>query len=55
MVLPEAVLDATSLSRDMNAIFSDDARAAEMAGAALSLGRPDAARRLLALVTDIAA
>ena len=55
MVLPEAVLDATSLTRDMNAILSDGARAADMAHAALSLGRPDAARRLFSLVTDLAA
>lgn len=55
MVLPEAVLDAESLSRDMGAILSDSARAADMARAALSLGRPDAASRLFSLVTDIAA
>lgn len=55
LLLPEAVLDAASLSRDMHAILSDPGRAASMAAAALSLGRPDAARQLFTLVTDIAA
>lgn len=54
MVLPESVLDATSLSRDIHAILSDANRADGMARAALSLGRPDAARRLSDLVTDLA-
>lgn len=55
LLLPESVLDATSLSRDMHAILSDASRAEGMARAALSLGRPDAARRLTDLVTDLAA
>ncbi|AXC49569.1 undecaprenyldiphospho-muramoylpentapeptide beta-N-acetylglucosaminyltransferase [Paracoccus suum] len=54
MVLPESVLDATSLSRDMHAILSDASRADGMARAALTQGRPDAARRLSDLVTDLA-
>lgn len=54
MLLPESVLDAASLSRDMNAILTDATRADGMARAALSLGRPDAARRLTDLVTDLA-
>ncbi|MDO5641457.1 MAG: UDP-N-acetylglucosamine--N-acetylmuramyl-(pentapeptide) pyrophosphoryl-undecaprenol N-acetylglucosamine transferase [Paracoccus sp. (in: a-proteobacteria)] len=55
MVLPESVLDAESLARDIAAILTDPARATEMAQAALDLGRPDAARRLYDLVTEIAA
>lgn len=55
LILPEAVLDAGSLSRNIGAILSDGARAADMARAALSLGRPDAASHLFELVTDIAA
>lgn len=54
MVLPESVLDAASLSRDIHAILSDAARADGMARAALTLGRPDAARRLTDLVTELA-
>ena len=52
-VLPESVLDAASLARDMHAILTDPARARQMAAAALSLGRPDAARRLFDLVTEL--
>ncbi len=53
VVLPESVLDAESLRRDMRDILSDSARAADMAAAALSLGRPDAAGRLADLVTEL--
>ncbi|WP_112872685.1 UDP-N-acetylglucosamine--N-acetylmuramyl-(pentapeptide) pyrophosphoryl-undecaprenol N-acetylglucosamine transferase [Paracoccus endophyticus] len=55
IVLPESVLDAASLTRDLHAILSDGTRAAQMAAAALSLGRPDAAARLHDLVTELAA
>lgn len=55
LLLPEAVLDAASLSRDMQSILTDPARAVGMAAAARDLGRPDAARRLFTLVTEIAA
>ncbi|WP_134726395.1 UDP-N-acetylglucosamine--N-acetylmuramyl-(pentapeptide) pyrophosphoryl-undecaprenol N-acetylglucosamine transferase [Paracoccus luteus] len=55
VVLPESVLDAASLTRDLHAILSDGTRAASMAAAALSLGRPDAAARLHDLVTELAA
>ncbi|MRX51376.1 undecaprenyldiphospho-muramoylpentapeptide beta-N-acetylglucosaminyltransferase [Paracoccus sp. S-4012] len=55
LTLPESVLDAPSLARDMQSLLTDPARAAGMAANALSLGRPDAARRLLDLVTDLAA
>ena len=53
VVLPESVLDAESLRRDMRDILSDSARAASMAAAALKLGRPDAASRLADLVTEL--
>ena len=52
-VLPESVLDAASLARDMHAILTDPTRARGMAAAALSLGRPDAAERLFDLVTEL--
>lgn len=50
---PEAQLDAPGLTRDILAILSNPAQATAMADAALSLGRPDAARRLYDLVTEI--
>ena len=53
VVLPESVLDISSLTRDLNAILTDAARATAMASAALSMGRPDAAARLYDLVTEI--
>lgn len=52
-VHPESVLDAEGLTRDIRAILTDPARASQMASAALALGRPDAARRLYDLVTEI--
>lgn len=55
MVLPESVLDAESLRRDMRGILSDGARASDMAAAALALGRPDAAQQLADLVTELTA
>ncbi|MBV0890694.1 UDP-N-acetylglucosamine--N-acetylmuramyl-(pentapeptide) pyrophosphoryl-undecaprenol N-acetylglucosamine transferase [Paracoccus sp. Z118] len=53
VVLPESVLDIASLTRDLNAILADPARAGRMAAAALALGRPDAAARLYDLVTEL--
>lgn len=53
LVHPESMLDAESLTRDIRAILNDPARATAMADAALSLARPDAARRLYDLVTEI--
>lgn len=53
ILLPESVLDAESLARDMRDILSDSARATTMAAAALMLARPDAATRLADLVTDL--
>lgn len=54
ILLPESVLDAGSLTRDLRGILSDPALASRMAGAALALGRPDAAARLHSIVTDLA-
>ncbi|MTH65733.1 UDP-N-acetylglucosamine--N-acetylmuramyl-(pentapeptide) pyrophosphoryl-undecaprenol N-acetylglucosamine transferase [Paracoccus shanxieyensis] len=53
LVLPESMLDAESLRRDMQEILSDGALASRMAATALSLGRPDAAARLAELVTEL--
>lgn len=53
IVLPESILDETSLRRDIRAILSDDGRASQMAASALSLGRPDAAATLADLVTEL--
>lgn len=54
LVHSESALDVATLTRDMLALLSDPERASAMAGAALKLGRPDAARRLYDLVTEIA-
>lgn len=54
LIHPESVLDAPGLARDIRAILTDPDRAARMAAAALFLARPDAARRLFDLVTEIA-
>lgn len=53
VVLPESVLDAESLKRDIRSILSEEGRATQMAAEALSLGRPDAATRLADLVTEL--
>lgn len=53
LLMPESVLDAESLRRDMRDILSDSARATTMAAAALTLARPDAAQRLADLVTEL--
>ncbi|WBU59473.1 UDP-N-acetylglucosamine--N-acetylmuramyl-(pentapeptide) pyrophosphoryl-undecaprenol N-acetylglucosamine transferase [Paracoccus albus] len=55
LMLPESILDPETLTRDMLAVLTDPDRAAGMAAAALSLGRPDAAQRLYEIVTEIAA
>ncbi len=54
LIHPESELDAPGLTRDIRAILNDPPRAAQMAAAALFLARPDAARRLYDLVTEIA-
>ncbi len=53
LIHPESVLDAESLARDIRAILTDPAHAQAMAQAALTLARPDAARRLYDLVEEI--
>lgn len=46
VVMQEAEFDRDSVSREIIAIITDPGRAADMANAALSLGRPDALERL---------
>lgn len=53
VVLPESVLDAESLRRDIRAILSDEGRATQMAANSLALGRPAAATRLADLVVEL--
>ncbi|MDB6177536.1 UDP-N-acetylglucosamine--N-acetylmuramyl-(pentapeptide) pyrophosphoryl-undecaprenol N-acetylglucosamine transferase [Paracoccus sp. Z330] len=53
-IYPEAGLDPERMTRDIRAILEQPAQARAMAQAALALGRPDAARRLYELVTEIA-
>lgn len=53
-VIAEAALDPATLARHMTAILSDGTLAADMARAALSLGRPDAAAALADLVGELA-
>jgi UDP-N-acetylglucosamine--N-acetylmuramyl-(pentapeptide) pyrophosphoryl-undecaprenol N-acetylglucosamine transferase len=55
VVLPERELTPGRLAAEVAEILSDPARAAAMAAAALSQGRPDAARRLADLVEELAA
>lgn len=54
LVRPESALTPGLLRADIQAILSDPAQAQAMAAAALTLGRPDAVRRLYDLVTEIA-
>lgn len=53
VVVPETALDADGLMRDIRAILTDAPRATDMAAAARALGRPDAARHLADLVTEL--
>lgn len=53
LLLPQSVLDAGTLRRDIRAILFDEGRATTMAASALSLGRPDAAPRLADLVMEL--
>ncbi|WBU52577.1 undecaprenyldiphospho-muramoylpentapeptide beta-N-acetylglucosaminyltransferase [Paracoccus sp. SCSIO 75233] len=55
IVLPESIVDAATLTRDIAAILTDADRATQMAHAAAALGRPDATARLHELVTELAA
>ncbi|WP_431300330.1 UDP-N-acetylglucosamine--N-acetylmuramyl-(pentapeptide) pyrophosphoryl-undecaprenol N-acetylglucosamine transferase [Tabrizicola sp. BL-A-41-H6] len=52
-LIPEKLLDATSLSGHMAAILGQPKAAEQMARAALAQGRPDATERLAALVQDL--
>lgn len=54
VVVSEGGLDAATLSGHIAAILTDPPRAAAMAAAALTAGRPDATDRLVALVEDLA-
>jgi UDP-N-acetylglucosamine--N-acetylmuramyl-(pentapeptide) pyrophosphoryl-undecaprenol N-acetylglucosamine transferase len=55
VVIYERDMTPESLSSELSAILSDPERAVAMAAASLSLGRPDAARRLADLVEKLAA
>ncbi|NEX47818.1 UDP-N-acetylglucosamine--N-acetylmuramyl-(pentapeptide) pyrophosphoryl-undecaprenol N-acetylglucosamine transferase [Pseudotabrizicola algicola] len=54
VVIPEKVLDATTLSGHMAAVLSQPEAASQMARNALSHGRPNATERLVALVEALA-
>ncbi|WP_268760214.1 UDP-N-acetylglucosamine--N-acetylmuramyl-(pentapeptide) pyrophosphoryl-undecaprenol N-acetylglucosamine transferase, partial [Candidatus Rhodobacter oscarellae] len=53
VLMPESKLDAATLSEHIAAILDDEQAAAQMAQAALSIGKPDAAERLAEMVTDL--
>ena len=53
ILIPEASLDAGSLSAQIAAVLGDPAAAAKMARNAHSYARPDATDRLVALVIDV--
>lgn len=55
VVVPEREITPERLSAEVSAILDDPARAAGMAAAALTQGRPDAASRLADLVEELAA
>jgi UDP-N-acetylglucosamine--N-acetylmuramyl-(pentapeptide) pyrophosphoryl-undecaprenol N-acetylglucosamine transferase len=54
ILVPEAQLDAATLSRHIAAVLGDPGRAQAMALAALGQGRPDATARLVAVVEGLA-
>ena len=54
VLMPESKLDAATLCDHMTAILSDPQAATQMANAALSIGRPDAAEQLAAMVKTLA-
>jgi len=54
VLIPENLLDVESLAQQMGAILADGRAAVQMANAALSVGAPDAAERLAALVEALA-
>ncbi len=53
VLAPEKGLEPAALAEQIEAILSSPERAAQMAAAALSVGRPDATDRLVALVGDL--
>lgn len=54
VLIPESRLDAGVLSSHISAILTDPPAAAQMAAAALSIGRPDATDRLAEMVIGLA-
>jgi len=54
ILIPESQLDAATLSAQILAIFDTPSAATQMAQAALSCGRPDAADRLVEMVETLA-
>lgn len=50
VVVPDAACDAATLEGVLETVLSDPGRLEKMGAAARSLGRPDAARRVAALV-----
>jgi len=55
ILIPEHLLDATTLTQQIISVLTQDRGAVRMAAAALSAGRPDAAERLAGLVEALAA
>lgn len=53
ILIPEKALDPATLAAQMQAVLSDPEAAARMAANALSMGRPDATDRLVALVLSL--
>jgi len=54
VLMPESALDAATLARHIAAILDHPTAAGKMAANALSVGRPDATARLMALVEGLA-
>ncbi len=54
ILMPESVFDAANLATQITTILTTPDAAVTMAGAALSIGRPDATMRLMALVRALA-
>jgi UDP-N-acetylglucosamine--N-acetylmuramyl-(pentapeptide) pyrophosphoryl-undecaprenol N-acetylglucosamine transferase len=53
VVIPDRDLDPARLDAELSALLDDPARLAAMGGAALSLGRPEAAAAVAAVVDDV--
>lgn len=54
ILIPESALDVSALAEQITAVLSNPGAANQMAGAALSVGVPDATERLVALVEQLA-